>query len=311
MDATGHVLAKWGDIEAPVFPRSAIKSIQAIPLVETGALDAFGLGDEELALACSSHNGEERHTTLAASWIGRIGLSVDDYECGAQIPYDPDTAAELVRRGEAPTAFHNNCSGKHAGFLTTAVHRREATKGYVRYQHPVQQRILGVMEQMSGQDLSHAPWGIDGCSIPTVGLPLGAIAYAMARIADPQDLPDRRAEAVTRIRKAWAAHPYLIGGKGTFDTAMMEAADGLVLVKGGAEGVGVALFPGEGIAIALKIDDGAARAREVALAALIRSTKILEDGHWARAADLAAPRLLNRVGTEVGEIRPPQGFGAA
>ena len=306
VDAGGHVLARWGDIETPVFPRSAIKSLQAIPLVETGALDAFGLGDAELALACSSHNGEVRHTRLADAWLRRIGLSAEDYECGAQVPYDPGTAEDLIRAGEAPTALHNNCSGKHAGFLTTAVHKNEPTKGYVRFDHPVQQRILGVLEQMTGQDLSNAPRGTDGCSIPTIAVPLGAIAYAMARIADPRDLPDARAEAVTRIRNAWKAHPYLIAGRDTFDTAMMEASDGLVLTKIGAEGVACAVLPGQGIGIALKIDDGTSRAREVAMAALIRATKVLSEEQWSRAAQLLRVPIHSRMGAEVGVVRPAQ-----
>lgn len=308
VDAGGHVLARWGDIQAPVYPRSAIKALQAIPLVETGALDAFELTDSELALACSSHNGETRHTRLVDAWIKRIGLSLDDYECGAQIPYDSDTAADLIRDGEAPTALHNNCSGKHAGFLTTARHKGEPTKGYVRFDHPVQQRILGVMEQMTGQDLSRAPWGIDGCSIPTIGIPLGAVAYAMARIADPSDLPDARAEAVTRIAKAWKAHPHLIAGKDRFDTAMMQAAGGRVLVKGGAEGVGCIVLTKEGIGIAVKIEDGAARAAEVALAALIRSTKVLSDEQWSRAATLLTKPITNRADREVGVIRAAEGW---
>ncbi|PWC36649.1 asparaginase [Azospirillum sp. TSO35-2] len=308
VDAGGHVLARWGDIDAPVYPRSAVKSLQAIPLVESGALDAFGLGDAELALACSSHNGEARHTDLARSWAERVGLTLDDYECGAQVPYDGATAADLLRRGEAPTAFHNNCSGKHTGFLTTAKHKGERLRGYVRYEHPVQQRILGVMEQMTGQDLFGAPWGVDGCAIPTVGVPLGAIAYAMARIADPVDLPDARAEAVTRIARAWGKHPFLIGGTGSFDTALMEAAEGAVLVKGGAEGVGCAVIPDQGIGIALKIEDGAARAREVALAALIRSTNALTAAQWARVPHLLTTPLLNRAGTRVGEVRPAAGW---
>ncbi len=311
VDAGGHVLARWGDIDAPVYARSAVKALQAIPLVESGALDAFELGDSELALACSSHNGEARHTRLVEAWIARVGLSVEDFECGVQIPYDEDTAADLIRQGEAATALHNNCSGKHAGFLTTARHKGWPTKGYVRFDHPVQQRILGVMEQMTGQDLSRAPWGIDGCSIPTIGIPLGAVAYAMARIADPVDLPDARAEAVTRIAKAWKAHPHLIAGKDRFDTAMMQASGGRVLVKGGAEGVGCALLPKEGIGIALKIEDGGARAREVALAALIRSTNALTEDQWARAATLLATPVTNQVRREVGVIRPAEGWPAS
>lgn len=308
VDAGGRVLARWGDIERPIYARSAIKSLQAIPLVETGALDAFGLGDEELALACSSHSGEPVHTELAARWIARIGCTVDDYECGAHLPYDEPTAHDMLRRGEAPSALHNNCSGKHAGFLTTARHKGEPTKGYVRWEHPVQQRILGVLEQMTGQDLSQAPWGVDGCSIPTIGIPLGAIAYAMARIADPRDLPDRRAEAVARIRAAWGKHPYLISGRDTFDTRMMQAAAGAVLVKGGAEGVGCAVLPEQGVGIAVKIEDGSARAREVAMAALIRAAGAVPDTVWDDAGTLLVEPITNRAGTRVGEVRPAQGW---
>ncbi len=308
VDAHARVLARWGDIDAPVYPRSAIKPLQAIPLVETGALDAFGLTDAELALACSSHNAEPRHTRLAAQWLEKIGCTVDDLECGAHMPYCAETANELIRTGEPPTALHNNCSGKHAGFLTTARHKGEPTRGYIRFDHPVQQRVLGVLEQMTGQDLSAAPWGVDGCSIPTIGVPLGAIAFAMARLADPDGLPDRRAEAATRIRRAWAAHPSLIAGHGAFDTAMMKASGGQVLVKAGAEGVGCAALPRVGVAIALKVEDGAGRARDVAMAALIRAAGGLTDEQWAKTEELLEAPLVNRAGRTVGLIRPAEGW---
>lgn len=303
VDARGGILAQWGDVRAPVYARSSVKPLQAIPLVETGAADAFAVTTEELALACASHNGEERHTRVAGRWLARMGLTPADLECGAQIPYDVDSGNALLLRGEAPSTLHNNCSGKHTGFLATALHKGEPTKGYVRYDHPVQQRILGVMEQMTGQDLSRAPWGIDGCSIPTIGIPLEAVAYAMARIADPRDLPERRAQAVTRIREAWAAHPYLIAGRDTFDTAIMEAAGGAVLVKQGAEGFGVAVLPGLGLGVALKIDDGASRARDIAMGALIRSLRAVDDALWATAPGLTATPITSRAGAEVGTVR--------
>lgn len=308
VDASGRVLGRWGDVAAPVYARSSVKPLQAIPLVETGAFDAFHLSDAELALSCASHNGEDRHTRLAQQWMQRIGLTPGDLECGAQMPYDPDTAAELIRNGEQPTTLHNNCSGKHLGFLTTALHKGEPTRGYVRFEHPVQQRVLGVLEQMTGQDLTNAPWGVDGCAIPTIGIPLQAIAYAMARIADPRELPDKRAEAVSRIRRAWAVHPYLIAGKDTFDTTLMRAAPNHVLLKSGAEGFGVAVLPRHGLGIALKIEDGGGRARDVAMAALIRATGALSEETWARAADLLSVTISNRSGAAVGKIRPAEGW---
>lgn len=307
VDAAGHVLAQWGDIAAPIYPRSAIAAIQAIPLVESGALDAFELGDSELALACASHSGEIRHTRLLESWLKRLDLTPEDLACGPQTPTDPDSAADLIRDGEPPTVLHNTASGKHAGFLTTARHLGKPIQGYARFDHPVQQRVLGVLEQMTGQDLSRAPWGVDNCALPTIGVPLGALAYAMARLADPVDLPDARADAVARITKAWKAHPHLIGGKDSFDTRMMQASGGRVLVKSGAEGVGCVVLPKEGVGIALKIEDGSARARDVALAALIRAADALTEEQWTRAADLLTVPLVNRAGREVGVIRVAEG----
>jgi L-asparaginase II len=308
VDADGHVVAHWGDFEKPVFARSAIKSLQAIPLVESGAADAFGVTDEELALACSSHNGESRHTTLVSAWLDRIGCTPADLECGTHLPYDEATAHALIRAGEAPNTVHNNCSGKHTGMLATARHKGEPTAGYIRFDHPVQQRIMGVLEQMTAQDLSNAPWGVDGCGIPTIAIPLGSLALSMARLADPQDLPDRRAEAITRIRQAWGKHPYLIGGRGTFDTRMMEAIDGQALIKIGAEGVMCAVLPELGLGIALKIEDGASRAAGIAMAALLRHCKVLTETRRDELADLTHPAITNRVGLSVGEIRPASGW---
>ena len=308
VDADGRVLRHWGDFEQPVYARSAIKSLQAIPLVETGALDAFGLGDAELALACASHAAEPRHTRLVAAWLDRIGCTPGDLECGSHLPYDEETAHAMIRHAEEPSTLHNNCSGKHAGMLTTARHMGEPPAGYIRYEHPVQQRILGVLEQMTGHDLSRAPWGIDGCGIPTIGIPLGGIAYAMARIADPSGLPERRAAAVRRIRDAWGAHPYLIGGRGSFDTRLMQAAQGKVLLKVGAEGVMCAVLPRHGLGIAVKVEDCAARAAGIAMEAILGGLDVLPEIRMRGLEALARPAVTNRAGLRVGEIRPAEGF---
>lgn len=309
VDTQARVLRGWGDIERPVYARSAIKSLQALPLVETGAFDAWGLGDEELALACASHGGEPRHTRIVSAWLERIGRTPADLECGSHLPYDEETAHDLVRRGEAPSPVHNNCSGKHAGMLATALHRGERPEGYVRYGHPVQQRILGAMEQMTGLDLSNAARGVDGCGIPTIAIPLGGIAYAMARIADPSGLPDARAEAALRIRRAWAKHPYLIGGRQSFDTRFMEAVRGRVLLKIGAEGVMCAVLPDEGLGVAVKIDDGAPRAAGIAMAGVLRSLGVLPEEAWEELRVLVRPDITNRAGLAVGEIRPGPALG--
>lgn len=309
VDAGGRVLRGWGDVGRPVYARSAIKSIQALPLVETGAFDAWGLGEEELALACASHAGEPHHTRLVSAWLARIGLMPGALECGSHLPYDEGTAHELIRAGEAPTGLHNNCSGKHAGMLTTALHRGERLEGYVRYEHPVQQRILGVLEQMTGHDLSGAARGVDGCGIPTIAVPLGGLAYAMARIADSSDLPEARARAVARIRAAWAKHPYLIGGRDSFDTRFMQAARGEVLLKIGAEGVMCAVLPGPGLGVAVKIEDGAVRAAGVAMAGILHSLGVLPEEIRRDLDGLVRPEITNRAGLAVGSVRPAPGLG--
>lgn len=301
--ASGTVEAGWGDRSSLIYPRSANKSLQALPLVETGAADAFQLSDAELALACASHSGEPMHTERVAAWLNRIGLSEADLECGSHAPYNVAAWEAMLKRGETPTQLHNNCSGKHSGMLTTALHRGEPTKGYVGYQHPVQQRIMGTIEQVTGQDLSNAPWGVDGCSIPTIGIPLEALAFGMARMADPVDLPDRRAEAAKRLTAAWGRHPEMVGGTGTFDTTFMEMVKGHILVKAGAEGVCCVVVPEAGIGIAVKIDDGASRAAGPAAAAILRKLGLLSDAEWEALLPLVQPGIPNRKGFDCGVLR--------
>ena len=304
VDTQGRVLRAWGDFEQLVYPRSAIKSIQAIPLVESGAADLFGLGDEELALACASHSGEAAHTERVAAWLHRIGCSPDDLECGTHLPYNPAEERRMLRAGEEPSTIHNNCSGKHTGMLTTARHLGEPTRGYIRREHPVQQRILGVMEQMAGLELGEAPWGVDGCGIPTVALPLGNLAFAMARIADPGSLPDKRAEAVMRLRTAWARHPLLVGGTDSFDTRFMQALGSRVLVKVGAEGVMCVVVPEHGLGLALKVEDGSKRAPGIAAAGVLRAVGLISDAEWEALDGIARVPLASRAGLRVGEVRP-------
>jgi L-asparaginase II len=308
VDRHGGVHGHWGDISRPVYARSAIKSLQAIPLVESGAADAFGLGDEELALACASHGGEPGHVERVAAWLARIGLSEADLECGTHLPFHEGSAHALVCSHAHPSTLHNNCSGKHTGFLTTAVHLGEKTKGYIRYDHPVQQRILGVMEQMTGCGLGDAPWAADGCSIPTIAVPLEGLAFAMARIADPEDLPEKRRAAVLRIRKAWAAHPFLVAGTGRFDTEIMQACGGRVMTKVGAEGVFCAALPEYGLGVALKIDDGADRAANVAMAAILRRIGALDGADAEIAGRWLAPEIKTRRGVTVGVVRGAEGL---
>lgn len=303
VDPDGNVIASWGNPEALVFPRSAIKSIQAIPLVETGAADAFGLSSKEIALACASHNGEPPHVETVAAWLEKIALGVDDLECGTHWPLDREAARALAQSGGVPSALHNNCSGKHAAMLTTARHLAEPTSGYVRIEHPCQQRVMGMLEFMCGLDLGDAPRGIDGCAIPAFAIPLGNIALAMARIAAPDSLPDKRAEAIARIRDAIAAEPYMVAGGGRYCTEVMTLAGNQVMVKTGAEGVFCAAVPSLGAGIALKCDDGATRASQVMMTAVLCHLGILSEDMVEALAHLLSVPLKNHNGAAIGEIR--------
>jgi len=308
MDASGQVIAAWGDVEKPVYPRSAIKPLQALALVETGAAERYGLGDAELALACASHSGEPMHVARIAAWLERIGLEVGDLECGVHPPMDAASAAALIRAGAAPTPAHNNCSGKHTGMLTAARHRGERTRGYIMADHPVQQRWMGIVGEMCSADLAHAPIAIDGCSIPTVAIPIAALARGMAKLADPSGLAASRAASCERIRRAIAAYPELVAGTGRFCTAVMTAVKDRILLKGGAEGVYCAAVPALGLGVALKIDDGAGRGAEVAIAAILRHVGALSDADEGALAATLAPTLSNWNGLTVGEVRPAPGW---
>jgi L-asparaginase II len=304
VDATGRRVAWGGDVEAPVYGRSAVKGLQALPLVETGAADRWGLGDAELALACASHGGEERHVETVLRWLQAMGLAAADLECGSHLPYHEPSAAAMIRAGKSPSPAHNNCSGKHAGFLAAALHKGEPTKGYIAADHPVQRRVTRALEEMCGADLSRAPVGIDGCGIPTIGIPLEKLALGMARLADPAKLPAERRAAVERIRRAVAAEPFMVAGTGRFCTEVMQQLGARAFVKTGAEGVFCAALPEKGIGIALKAADGAGRGAEAAVAHLLERFGALDEAGRRRAlAPRLKPSLFNRAGRVVGEIR--------
>jgi len=303
--ADGTVVASWGDIDAAVMPRSAVKPIQAIPFVESGAVERFGLGNEHMALACASHNGEARHVDTVHSWLGKIGLGESDLECGAHPSRLVWRIEELARANAPLTNASNNCSGKHSGFLTTAVQHGEPTKGYIRYDHPVQQRVRGVLGELAGLDAERLPYGTDGCGIPTLAFPLRNLALAMATMADPSRLSAKRAEAIGRLRSAMNAEPFMVGGTNRFCTRLNGELGSTIQAKGGAEGVYCCMLPTLGLGLAIKMWDGAGRASEVATATILDHLGLLP----APERDaIVHPPLKNVVGLLVGEMRPAKSW---
>ncbi|MDH5539908.1 MAG: asparaginase [Rhizobacter sp.] len=313
LDADGALVTSLGDIDQPVFARSAVKVLQALPLVASGAADQLGLVDEELAIACASHAGEEAHTQVVAGMLAKLGLDASALECGAHWPYNELAARTLAAQQRQPDARHNNCSGKHAGFLCLACtlhgergpNLRQYVRGYVTPGHPVMREVSAALQAATGVDLGQAPRGTDGCSIPTYGIPLKNLALAFARIATGNGLAEGHARAAGRLRQAVARAPFMVGGSGRFDTRVMQRLGDRVFCKVGAEAVYCAALPQRGMGVALKIDDGNnARAAEVAMASVIETFVALDDGEAALLHGLSHPTLKNWNGIEVGALQP-------
>lgn len=308
-DASGKLVLAIGDVERPVFPRSAVKAIQALPFVESGAADAFGFGNREIALACSSHTGEPEHAELALSMLRRAGLDEDALECGAHWPTRQHATIELARSGAKPSQLHNNCSGKHSGFLSTCMHCGIDRHGYVGATHPFQAMVRKTMEDVTGTAHDVDTCGTDGCSIPTYAVPLANLAQGFARMATGEGLSAERARAAERILAACMTEPFLTAGTNRADTRMMEAGAGRVFTKTGAEGVFCAAIPELGLGIALKCDDGATRAAEVMVAQTIARLLGKDDPLEGAFREMAQPLIKNWRGTQVGEIRPAGALG--
>ncbi len=301
-DAQGRSVFAIGEVAAPVFPRSAIKALQAIALVEQGAADQYGLDDEALALVCASHSGEPAHVAGVERMLAKAGLDASALRCGVHWPISQTAAYALARTGAA-SALHNNCSGKHAGFLCLACAMGVDTADYFRPEHPVQRQVRAVLEGFIGATLGQDVCAIDGCSVPTWAVPLQNLAHGFAKFGTGQGLSPVRAAAAARLRRACAANPWFVAGTGRFCTEIMQQFGDRVFVKTGAEGVYCAALPQLGLGIALKCDDGAARAAQAIMAATIVRVLPPDAAERAALAHLVEPSLRNWNGFEVGAIK--------
>jgi len=301
-NGAGEVIASWGDPDLVFLPRSSCKMIQALPLIESGAADMMGLGTEHLALACASHQGAAIHTDRVGKWLAGLGLTDEAFRCGPEEPGDITARNDLIRAEQSPCQIHNNCSGKHTGFLTVAKHLNAGPE-YIDPAHPVQMAVRDAFEDLTGME--SPGYGIDGCSAPNFATTLHGMARAMAKMAAGTTGSDTRNLASARLVAAMARHPDLVAGEGRACTEMMRAMGGRATIKTGAEAVFVAILPGPGLGIAVKIEDGGTRAAETTIAALLVRLGVAEADHPMIAKRLN-PVISNLRGIEIGLIRPTE-----
>jgi L-asparaginase II len=307
-DADGNLVLALGDVSRPVYPRSAVKIFQALPLIESGAADAFGLGDRELAVACASHGGEAMHLQAARAILDKAGIGEEMLACGAHWPLSERGVREIVLAGGRPLPIHNNCSGKHAGMLAAARHLGLDPHGYEKPEHPLQRRIARDLGEACGFEADAGEMGIDGCSVPTFAFPLAALATGFARAGSGRGLPGDKAKALRRLIAACFAKPALMAGEGRFDTIALRGLAPRVFCKGGAEGVHAAALSELGLGIAVKIDDGAKRGAEIVLAHVLAS--MVPDAGRILSAQIRG-EIATWKGRKVGELRPSAELKAA
>ncbi|MTI18915.1 asparaginase [Rhodobacteraceae bacterium RKSG542] len=308
VDDEGKLVFGIGDVKQGVFARSAVKALQALPLVESGAADALDLDEAEIALACASHNGEAVHAGTAGMMLRKAGLSVEDLMCGTHWPRYIEDSAKLIEAGEGPCPLHNNCSGKHAGFLGLAKVVGVPTANYTDYDHPVQKEIRNVFECMAGEIVGADTCGTDGCSIPTYAMGLENTAKAFARFGTGTGLDEERAKAAERIYEACVNEPYMVAGRERFCTDIMDIFRGRVFVKTGAEGVFCASIPELGYGVALKCDDGAPRAAENMMASVLNALLERNDEEEQVLSTWLNKPLKNWNSIHVGDVRVVSDF---
>lgn len=298
----GSIVFEWGDVAQKIYPRSSVKIVQALPLIESGAADNFKLEEKMLALACASHLGEPEHVAAVEDMLSRAGLSEADLECGCQWPSRSSAARDLVKDGKTPSQLHNNCSGKHAGFLLACKQLGYETKGYVEYNHPIQRDIRQIFAELTGYNLTRADAGTDGCSIPNYATPVNTLARLFAALGTGKGIPDSRYQALERLRIANANYPFYMAGTGCFCTKSMQTLGERLYVKTGAQGVFTAIFPEHGLGVTLKCLDGDSQASETMMANLVLQYLPLSESEKRELKSFYAPVIKNHNKIETGEI---------
>jgi L-asparaginase II len=307
VDTSGSVVAAAGDPEQFAYFRSSAKPFQAIPLIESGAADAFGFTPAELALCCASHHAEPRHQVAVAAMLTKLGLSPRDLQCGTPLPADEDEASRVTLGLVERSPLQCDCSGKHAGMLATCLHLGYPIETYLEPDHPVQRQIRTVMAEVLRLPESGLALAVDGCSVPTFGASIRAFATSYAALAAPERVPPgsgrEHAAALNRLREAMIAHPENVAGTGGLVTDLMELAGGRIAAKIGAEGLICLAAPERGLGIAIRIADGSFRAHAVVTASVLDQLGLLDSPTLAAILDRQPPALHNHNGRHIGDLR--------
>ena len=298
------LIFECGDIDGLIYPRSAMKMIQAIPLLDSGAVERYRISGEQIALSCSSHQGSVMHTSLIKNWLGDLGLTEKNLRCGVQPPSDKFERQSLRERGEKPTELNNNCSGKHAGFLTYCKYYK-LSFDYDHIDHPIQKEIKKVFEELSGETIKK--YGMDGCSAPNYMCSLRGLGSAMFQLTNSSRLEKIRSKSITSILNSMYSFPKLVAGNGRACSELMLATDSLTIIKTGAEGVFVATIPEKRLGVALKILDGSTRAAEAAIALILVRLGVLNKDHPAVNKRLFR-EIRNWNGNLTGHVNPTDEF---
>jgi L-asparaginase II len=303
----GDLMASYGDSNRLIFARSSMKPFQAVPIVESGALEAYNITDRELSLFCASHSGEPFHRNAAAEVLRKISLEEKDLQCGTHIPRDIESYNQLMREEKKLTPFFSNCSGKHAGMLAGAQQQNMDVTGYREVTHPYQQQIIEVISDVSDFAKENIKTSVDGCGVPVHRIPLQQLALAFSRLAAPDKWvtgSSERKAALKNIRDAMVNYPEMVAGTKRFDTDLMNIFQGRIVAKGGAEGVHCFGDLITGIGAAVKIDDGNARGTSVASMEVLKQLGIGDSSILDQLGDYYHAPVLNARDEKIGVIKP-------
>jgi L-asparaginase II len=304
VDSSGKIVAAYGNPHFHTYTRSALKPLQAISVLESGAAERFNLSDKEIVAISSSHSGEVFHIGVVESILHKIGCAAGVLQCGAHPPLHKVSAQQLADSSIKPTAVHNNCSGKHSGMVATALALGAHLETYRETEHPVQQLILSIVAEICGIPMNEIDIGIDGCGVPVFGMPISNLAQGFARFGDQESWMSPRKEYCRRIGKAIVEHPFVLAGSDRFDSLLIEATKGRLLVKSGAEGIAAISDTANGLGIVVRVEDGAERAVYPAVMETLEQLGLIDSEERKKLDSFHHPVMLNWAGTQVGSLNP-------